>query len=129
MSYHHILVAVDLSDSSTHLIKKAIAQATPDLSELSIVYVDKDHILEGKSEKQQIKQRLQDLAIESGYPINDIKALIGDLHVQIANIVAEKEIDLVVCGHHHDLLSNLTSHVPKLVKSIKTDFLVVSLDD
>ncbi|SBS34684.1 Universal stress protein A [Marinomonas aquimarina] len=129
MSYGHILVAVDLSEDSMQLINKAIAQATPDLSKLSIVYVDKDHVLETAAETQSIKDRLQTLADDSGYPITDITARIGDLHIQVANIVAEEDVDLVVCGHHHDFLSRITSSVASLVNSVKTDLLVVYLDD
>lgn len=128
MSYHRILVAVDLTEASTQLIEKAIAQATPNLSEISIVYVDKDHVLESAAEKQDIKARLQTLAEGSGFPITDTTALIGDLHIQVGNLVEKNGIDLVVCGHHHDLLSRFTSSVPSMVNTVKTDFLVVSLD-
>lgn len=128
MSYRHILVAVDLTEDSVQLIQKAIDQATPDLSELSIVYVNKDHVIEAASEHERVKERLQTLADESGYPITDTTARIGDLHIQVANIVAEKDVDLVVCGHHHDFLSRITSSVASLVNSVKTDLLVVYLE-
>lgn len=52
MSYGHILVAVDLTDSSKKVIDKAVSLAKDEKSKLSLVYVDVDKIiLELKEER------------------------------------------------------------------------------
>ncbi len=45
MSYGHILVAVDLTDSSKKVIDKAVSLAKDEKSKLSLVYVDVDKII------------------------------------------------------------------------------------
>ena len=44
-------------------------------------------------------------------------------------MVKESDIDLVVCGHHHKLLSRVMSSVPKVADAVEADLLVVYLDD
>ncbi|MBV0932798.1 universal stress protein [Marinobacterium weihaiense] len=129
MSYQHILVAVDLSDASKALIDKAIEQAKSANSRLSIVYVETDHIREDPKEEQRIQAQLQTLANESGYPVAETLSVIGDLHMKVAGLVETSGIDLVVCGHHHTLISRLFSSVPKLVNHVKADLLIVNLDE
>ncbi|MDC0612054.1 universal stress protein [Vibrio sp.] len=128
MSYQHILVAVDLSDSSRTLIEKAIGQAKPNNSELSLVYVDIDHVVEEPREEQRLKRQLQTLADECGYPVQDTDVVIGDLHMKLAGMVKSSDIDLVVCGHHHKFMSRMLTAVPKLVNSVEADLLVVYLE-
>jgi universal stress protein A len=47
--------------------------------------------------------------------------------MKVAGLVETNDIDLVVCGHHHNLISRFFSSVPKLVNTVKADLLVVNL--
>ncbi len=127
MSYKHILVAVDLSQSSKAVIGKAIAQARDSNSKLSFVYVDVNRVVLEPKEEQQLQQELQVLANECGYPVTDTMVAIGDLHIKLQGLVKQGNIDLVVCGHHHNILSRLFSSVPKLANAVEADLLVVYL--
>ncbi|MBA4502333.1 universal stress protein [Marinobacterium marinum] len=127
MSYQHVLVTVDLSDASKTLIDKAIEQAKPAHSKLSIVYVETDRLREDPKEEQRIQAQLHSLVDECGYPVTDTLSVIGDLHMKVAGLVETSDIDLVVCGHHHTLVSRLFSSVPKLVNNVKADLLIVNL--
>ncbi len=129
MSYKHILVAVDLSDSSKAVIDKAINQASVSDSQLSLVYVDVDRIILEPKKEQELHKKLQELAEQCGYPVSDIMVVNGDLHVKLKGIVKQSNIDLVVCGHHHNLLSRLFSAIPKVANAVEADMLVVYLND
>jgi universal stress protein A len=128
MSYKHILVAVDLSQSSQIVIDKAISLAKGANCKLSFVFVDVDKVVLAQKEKLTLQKELQTLADQSDYPITDTLVVIGDLHIKLSGIVKEMDIDLVVCGHHHTFLSRLFSSVPKLANAVETDLLVVYLD-
>ncbi|EAS45458.1 universal stress protein [Photobacterium profundum] len=128
MSYKHILVAVDLSQSSQIVIDKAISLAKGANCKLSFVFVDVDKVVLAQKEKLTLQKELQTLADQSDYPITDTLVVIGDLHIKLSGIVREMDIDLVVCGHHHTFLSRLFSSVPKLANAVETDLLVVYLD-
>lgn len=128
MNYKHILVAVDLSQSSQIVIDKAISLAKGANCKLSFVFVDVDKVVLAQKEKLTLQKELQTLADQSDYPITDTLVVIGDLHIKLSGIVKEMDIDLVVCGHHHTFLSRLFSSVPKLANAVETDLLVVYLD-
>ncbi|MEH6533652.1 MAG: universal stress protein [Photobacterium frigidiphilum] len=128
MSYKHILVAVDLSQSSQIVIDKAISLAKGANCKLSFVFVDVDKVVLAQKEKLTLQKELQTLADQSDYPITDTLVVIGDLHIKLSGIVKEMDVDLVVCGHHHTFLSRLFSSVPKLANAVETDLLVVYLD-
>ncbi|SIQ69551.1 universal stress protein [Marinobacterium stanieri] len=128
MSYQHVLVTVDLSDVSKALVDKAIEQAKPDNSKLSILYVDESHLRDDPKETAHLEAQLQHLADTCGYPVTDTAVVIGDLHMKVAGLVETSDIDLVVCGHHHSLVSRMFSSVPKLVNNVKADLLVVYIE-
>ncbi len=129
MSYKHILVAVDLSQSSKTIIDKAINQAKGSNSKLSFVYVDVDRVVIEPKEEEQLNKELKNLADECSYPVADTLVVIGDLHVKLQGLVKKSDIDLVVCGHHHNLLSRFFSAVPKLANAVEADLLVVYLHE
>ncbi|MCE9679411.1 universal stress protein [Shewanella sp. AS1] len=128
MSYQHILVAIDLSQSSPILIDKAVAIAKPTHSKLSFVFVDVNRVVLTPDEEQEIERKLSTLAQYSGYPVTDTLAVVGDLHMKLQGIIKENNIDLLVCGHHHDFLSRFFSPVPDIANTVEADLLVVYLN-
>lgn len=128
MSYEHILVAVDLSDSSRAVIDKAIAIAKDANSKLSFVFVDHDRVALESKDEQKLIQELKALAERSDYPITETMVVVGDLHIKLAGVAKEHNIDLVVCGHHHKFMSRLFSSIPKIANAIEADLLVVYLE-
>ncbi|MCG9755984.1 universal stress protein [Shewanella insulae] len=128
MSYKHILVAVDLSESSRVVIDKAVTLAKVGNSKVSFVYVDVDSVAITPQEESEMQQELQAMATLSDYPIAETLVVIGDLHMKLAGIAKERNVDLLVCGHHHKFLSSLFSSVPKVANAVEADLLVVYLD-
>ncbi|MEF1192514.1 universal stress protein, partial [Vibrio parahaemolyticus] len=86
MSYGHILVAVDLTDSSKKVIDKAVSLAEDEKSKLSLVYVDVDKIILELKEERKLQNALQKLADECDYEVHDNMVVIGDLHIKLSGI-------------------------------------------
>ncbi|WP_428775456.1 universal stress protein [Vibrio sp.] len=128
MSYKQILVAVDLTPSSQIVIEKAIVLAQSAKSKLTFVFVDVDDVVITPKEEQELETQLQALADNCGYPVEEALVVIGDLHIKLAGIAKERGTDLVVCGHHHKVLSKLFSSIPKLANAVEADLLVVYLE-
>ena len=142
MSYKHILVAVDLSESSSKVIEKAVLLAKDIDAKLSFIFVDVDNIsniamtnieisnlppIEEREAK--LQDELQTLADKTDYPVENVIVVMGKLNTKLKATIKEKDIDLLICGHHHDLWSRLISSVNKLVNSVVVDLLVVYLDE
>jgi len=141
MGYNHILVAVDLSKSSEVVINKAVALARAADSKLSFIYVDAsyistialtnpkvDRVVAKDKEKSLLQKELQALADQADYPVANTLVVMGDLTEKLTTTVKEMDVDLLVCGHHHDFWSWLLSSVRKLVNTAVTDLLIISLD-
>lgn len=148
MSYKHILVAVDLSKSSTRVINKAVALARSSNAKLSFIYVDAsyisnigytttmglvkpvtDQVIADEKEVEELQKELQALAEQADYPVANTLVVMGKLTDKLKTTVQQLDIDLLVCGHHHDFWSRLLSSIPKIVNSTVTDILIVYLDN
>lgn len=137
--YKHILVAVDLSDESQKLLKKAASIAKSHQAKLSIIHVDvnfsdlytglidinmssiQDHI---SSETQ---QALLQLAEKSNFPVSEKLSGSGDLGQVLSDAIKQYDVDLLITGHHHDFWSKLMSSTRQLMNTISIDMLVVPL--
>lgn len=128
MSFKHILVAVDLSESSQKVIDKAISLAKESKCKVSFVFVDVDTVERYSKQEHVLQQQLQSLADESDYPITETLVVTGDLQMKLAGLVREKDVDLVICGHHHRFLSGIFSATPKVANAVEADMFVVYLD-
>ncbi len=142
MSYKHILVAVDLSESSEFIINKAVSLAQACNASLSLIYVDEDYSdnftglsyseftkLEHSSQRSEsLNKSLKLLTEQVNYPVTNSIFVTGDLNKKLNITVQELNADLLVCGHHHSFWSSLLSSVRKLVNSTITDLLIVHLD-
>jgi len=100
--YKHVLVAVDLSDESEFLLKKAVGIA---------------------------KRNDVNLAEHAGYPIKEKLSGSGDLGQVLTDAIDQYDVDLLVTGHHQDFWSKLMSSTRQVMNTIKIDMLVVPLRD
>ena len=139
--YKHVLVAVDLSEESPVLLKKAVGVAKRHEAKLSIIHVDvnisdlytglidvnmssmQDRI---STERQ---KALLDLAESADYPISEKLSGSGDLGQVLSDAIEQYDVDLLVTGHHQDFWSKLMSSTRQVMNTIKIDMLVVPLRD
>lgn len=141
MSYKHILVAVDLSQSSEKVLNRAVSLAKDTNAKLSLIFVDVDNVsnigianleiatLPSIAEREKtLQQDLLSLASQADYPIENTIVVMGDFNRKVNAAVDKIGADLLVCGHHHDFWSRLLSAARKLVNSAVTDLLIVYLD-
>ena len=110
------------------MISKAVSLARGAQSKLSFIYVDASYVstiglvktavdkVEAE-EKGILQKELQALAVQVDYPITNTLVVMGNLNDTLKTTVKEMDVDLLVCGHHHDFWSRLLSSVltiPKL---------------
>lgn len=142
MVYKRILVAVDLSKSSEKVINQAVSLAKDANASLSLIFVDVNNLskisiasLEVpslpslKEREKKMQEELQVFADKTDYQFENVMVVMGDLKDKLSVTVKEMDIDLLVCGHHHDFWSRLLSSVRKLVNSVNADLLIVYLDE
>ncbi|BFU60442.1 MULTISPECIES: universal stress protein UspA [Rodentibacter] len=139
--YKHILVAVDLSDESEFLLKKAVAVAKRHDAKLSIIHVDVNFSdlytglidINMSSMQDRISSETQkallDLSERADYPIQEKLSGSGDLGQVLTDAIDHYDIDLLVTGHHQDFWSKLMSSTRQVMNTIKIDMLVVPLRD
>lgn len=147
MSYKHILVAVDLSKSSEVVIHKAVSLAKDANAKLSFIYVDANYVSNianisssgltkltfdkaaiKEKEKNILQTELNALAEQTDYPITNKLVVMGDFKDKLTTTINNMDIDLLICGHHHDFWSRLLSSVRKLINTVTIDFLIVYLE-
>lgn len=141
MSYQHILVAIDLSEDSKHLVDKAVALAAPLGADVSFIHIDVNYaelytglidinMAETQHKATEASQtQLQHLADHADYPIKHTLVGSGDLGNELCENISEYKVDLVICGHHQDFWSKLLSSTRQLINCTPVDLLVVPLKD
>jgi universal stress protein A len=141
MSYQHILVAIDLSDESKLLVKKAVSLAKVLNAQVSFIHIDVNYaelytglidinLVETQYQSMETSQQaLKELADNAQYPIQHTLVGSGDLSNEICDTIEKHQIDLVVCGHHQDFWSKLLSSTKLLINCTPIDMLVVPFKD
>ncbi|BBE94085.1 TPA: universal stress protein UspA [Haemophilus influenzae 10810] len=139
--YKHILVAVDLSEESLVLLKKAVGIAKRHDAKLSIIHVDVNFsdlytgLIDVNMSSMQdristeTQKALLDLAESADYPISEKLSGSGDLGQVLSDAIEQYDVDLLVTGHHQDFWSKLMSSTRQVMNTIKIDMLVVPLRD
>ncbi len=141
--YKHVLVAVDLSEESPVLLKKAVGVAKCHEAKLSIIHVDVNFsdlytgLIDVNMSSMQdristeTQKALLDLAESADYPISEKLSGSGDLGQVLSDAIEQYDVDLLVTGHHQDFWSKikLMSSTRQVMNTIKIDMLVVPLRD
>ena len=139
--YKHVLVAVDLSDESEVLLKKAVGVAQRHGAKPSIIHVDVNFsdlytgLIDVNMSSMQdrisseTQQALVQLSENAGYPISEKLSGSGDLGQVLSDAIEQYDVDLLVTGHHQDFWSKLMSSTRQVMNTIKIDMLVVPLRD
>jgi len=143
MNYEHILVAVNLTKINQEVIERALSLAKATGAKVSFIHVDiscadnvsilksGDHPpAEALSKSQsELQQQLQALAERADYPITTTLVVSGGLRYKLEETIRKMDVDLLVCGHHHNFWSRIVSSVRELVDTSPIDLLIVHLSD
>ena len=104
--YKHVLVAVDLSEESEFLLKKAVGVAKRNDAKLSIIHVDVNFsdlytgLIDVNMSSMQdrisseTQKALLDLAENAGYPIQEKLSGSGDLGQVLTDAIEQYDVDL-----------------------------------
>ncbi|UGA53608.1 universal stress protein [Vibrio sp. VB16] len=134
--YKHILVAVELSDESDSLIDKAAVYAKKFNADVSLIYIDSTHgeiyteffdmnLSESKSNVSEKTNRYFERFISrSEVPIKVALVGTGNISNKLPDVIEKHEIDLLICGHHHDFWSHFISTSRQLINTSLVDILV-----
>ncbi len=146
--YTHILVAIDFSASSAHVLEKAIEIARRNRARLSLLHVveylppidsayepilasnwniDENELLEqGRRSLQELSKRHQLDKLETAV---DMKVQLGTPKYEISDYVKAHECDLVVIGSHgrHGIKLLLGSTANAVLHEMPCDILAVKI--
>jgi nucleotide-binding universal stress UspA family protein len=139
MTYQHILVALELSEESNILLERARYMAEKHDAHVSFVHIDGSHgeiypdlvdIHKNPEQNPLNKETMDQLhAFEEHFelPLRHFFVGTGDLADKLENTVADGDIDLLICGHHHDFWSRIISYSKHLIHKSPVDILVVPI--
>lgn len=139
MKYKHILVALDLSQESHVLIDKAVSIAELINAKVSFIHIDGTHgeiypdLIDIQADPEQkplnepSNKWLSDFQQYTNFPIENFWVGTGDLSNKVDVAIKDNEVDLLICGHHHDFLSKIISYSRNLIHHSPVDILVVPI--
>ncbi|WP_100751727.1 universal stress protein [Vibrio salilacus] len=139
MNYKHILVALELSEETKELIDKANYLATLTNAEISFIHIDGSHgeiypevadIQANDTQRpfgEHTIAQIRAFEAYSEHPIKHILVGTGDLANKLKATIEDKQVDLLLCGHHHDFWSKIVSYSKHLVDKSPIDILVVPI--
>lgn len=139
MNYKHILVALELTEESKVLVDKAIYLAKLTNAELSFIHIDGSHgeiypeVVDLQTETnhppfgEHMIEHVREFESYSSLPIKHILLGTGDLADKLSATIESNNVDLLLCGHHHDFWSKIVSYSKHLVDASPVDILVVPI--
>lgn len=139
MNYRHILVAIELSEDSHLLVNRAVFLAQLLQADVSFIHIDGSHgeiypeifnITHEQTQapiNQNTLKQLKAFETKANFPIKHMFIGTGDLSEKLEKLVLDRQIDLVICGHHHDFWSKIVSYARGLIHKSPVDLLVVPL--
>lgn len=139
MNYQHILVALELSDDNKILIDKAVFLAKLVNAKVSLIHVDGSvgevypELIDFQADPTQrplnehANLALAEFQKYADFPISHFLVGTGNLGDKLKKTVNEHGFDLIICGHHHDFISNIVSYSRGLINKSPVDILVVPI--
>jgi nucleotide-binding universal stress UspA family protein len=134
--YKHILVAVELSEDSDSLIDKAVGYAKQFNAEVSLIYIDSAYgeiyreFFDLKTEQgnlnvsEKTSNYFRRFIQRSEVPIKYALAGTGNISNRLPEVINQYQVDLLICGHHHDFWSHIVSTSRQLINTSSVDILV-----
>jgi universal stress protein A len=140
MKYKHILIAIDLLDGSSKLIKRAMEIAKEFGSKVSLIHVVEPlpgygyaFISPAEIETQLVdeaKKQVQKIGAKYDIPEDQQYVEMGPTKIEIIDIADDHHVDLIAVGTHtrHGLAHLLGSTANAVVHGANCDVLTVRVD-
>lgn len=134
--YKHILVAVELSPETDILIDKASTFAKKFDADVSLIYIDSTYgeiyteIFDLNEEEshanvpEKTNRYFERFIERSEVPVKYALVGAGNVNNKLPEVIEKHEIDLLICGHHHDFWSHIVSTSRQLINTSSVDILV-----
>lgn len=143
--YNHILIAIDFSESSEHILEKALKISAPESTRISLLHVveflppidylngslmDTDWVAEEQAMLDYAKDKMQQFVNKHNLKNVTQKTEVGVPKLVIAQFVEQHQCDLVVLGSHgrHGISLLLGSTANAVLHAMPCDVLTVKIE-
>lgn len=136
--YHHALVLINSSQDSVPLLQHAAKMAEESAMRITIAHISTDYralnyvsdsLLDDDVSQEviQAKTLLNELATTVSLPVQTLSLVTTRRFADVEECVRQRNIDLIIAGHHNRLLGVLASHSLEYINHLTVDVLIKHL--
>lgn len=136
--YHHALVLINSSQDGVPLLEHAARMAEENGMRITIAHISTDYralnyVSDGLRDDQvsqeviQAKALLNELACTVSLPVDTLSLVTTRRFEDVETCVRQRQIDLIIAGHHNRLLGVLSSHSLEYINHLTIDVLIKHL--
>ncbi|TLV21605.1 universal stress protein [Klebsiella indica] len=136
--YHHALVLINNSLDGVPLLQHAAKMAEENALRITIAHISTDYralnyvsdsLLDDDVSQEviQAKALLSELAATVSIPVQTLSLVTTRRFADVEECVRQRNIDLIIAGHHNRLLGVLSSHSMEYINHLATDVLIKHL--
>lgn len=136
--YHHALVLINSSLDGVPLLAHAAKMAEENAMRITIAHISTDYralnyvsdsLLDDDVSREviQAKELLNALALTVSLPVQTLSLVTTRRFSDVEECVLQRNIDLIIAGHHNRLLGVLASHSLEYINHLTIDVLIKHL--
>lgn len=136
--YHHVLVLINNSQDGVPLLQHAAKMAEESAMRITIAHISTDYralnyvsdsLLDDDVSQEviQAKALLNELATTVSLPVQTLSLVTARRFADVEECVRQRNIDLIIAGHHNRLLGVLASHSLEYINHLTVDVLIKHL--
>lgn len=136
--YHHALVLINSSLDGVPLLAHAVKMAEENAMRITIAHISTDYralnyvsdsLLDDDVSREviQAKELLNELAMTVSLPVQTLSLVTTRRFADVEECVRQRNIDLIIVGHHNRLLGVLASHSLEYINHLTVDVLIKHL--
>lgn len=136
--YHHTLVLINSSLDGVPLLAHAAKMAEENAMRITIAHISTDYrslnyvsdsLLDDDVAREviQAKALLNELATTVALPVQTLSLVTTRRFADVEACVRQRNIDLIIAGHHNRLLGVLASHSLEYINHLTVDVLIKHL--
>ncbi len=133
--YHHALVLINSSQDGVPLLQHAARMAEENGMRITIAHISTDYralnyVSDSLRDDQvsqeviQAKALLNELACTVSLPVDTLSLVTTRRFEDVETCVRQRQIDLIIAGHHNRLLGVLSSHSLEYINHLNLDVLI-----